>query len=362
MKSRAKSILNFLLIFGTLAIVLIIGFSGNDIGQTIDAIRSIPLRWVFCCLGAYVLFLFLEGLALFFFLRRQGARVTLRYCFFIAIIGQYYSNITPGASGGQPMQVWYLHKKGVSIGLGSSALVVKLFCFQFMLLVLGTLFWALYPGLIRENLGGNMWILIVGYVYNAFVVSLLIAIGLNKHIVEWIVNTAIRIGAKLRICKDPAASRVRWMETVDRFHGSITMLRHHPRDLIVQLLIGGAQLLSLMCVIFFLYKGFRLTGATWGELIALGLMIYTSAAYTPLPGASGAQEGVFTLYLGKIFPYECHFSALLLWRFFTYYVSLILGAIVTIGLTIREKQKPPAVQEAESIEEHEMLQEEQKEA
>ena len=342
MSSRTRTLLNFLLIFGTLALVLIIGFgNGNNLQETWRVISSFPLRWVLACLGAYLGFLLMEALAIQFFLHRQNVSISVPYAFFVAIIGQYYSNITPGATGGQPLQVYYLRKKGVPVGLGTSALLVKLFCFQFMLLVLGTLFWLLYPNVIRENLGDNLWILIVGYVYNAFVVTLLIFIGLNKRIVSWIVSTAIKIGTKLHICKDPEASAVRWNDTVDKFHNSISLLRRHPLDLLVQLTIGGAQLLSLMLVIFFIYRGFHLTGSSWGELTALGIMIYTSAGYTPLPGASGAQEGVFTLYLGRIFPKDLLFSALLLWRFFTYYVSLILGALVTIIDSLRRKRTPP---------------------
>ena len=62
----------------------------------------------------------------------------------------------------------------------------------------------------------------------------------------------------------------------------------------------------------------------------MAMLLYVSAAYTPLPGASGAQEGVFALYFANIFPSGIRFMALLLWRFFTYYISLIIGAIVTI--------------------------------
>jgi len=333
--------LNLILIVGSLLIVLIIGLtSGNDLQATAQAIASVPVRFMLLCAAAYLGFLSMDALSVWFFLRRQEHPVSLRYAFFVAVIGQYYSNITPGATGGQPMQVYYLRKKNVPIALGTSALLVKLFCFQFMLWFLGTVFWIIYPGVIAKNVGGNMWILIVGYSYNAVVVIFLMLIGLKRNIVEWIVNMAIRLGTKLHIVKDPEASRAKWSETVDSFHTSITLLRSRPWDLVLQLLIGGLQLISLMMVIWILYKGFGLSGTSWGQIIALGIMIYTSAGYTPLPGASGAQEGVFTLYLANVFPDNVRFSALLLWRFFTYYLSLLLGAVVTVVMSLRQRRKP----------------------
>ena len=336
---KNKKWINLILIVVPLVIVLIIGISsGNDLKATAEAIARVPLRYILLCIAAYLTYLFLDALSVWFFLRRQQRPVSLPYACFVAVIGQYYSNITPGATGGQPMQVYYLRKKEIPIALGTSALLVKLFCFQFMLWFLGTLFWIMYPQTIQENVGGNMWILIVGYSYNAVVVIALMLIGLKRNIVEWIVNTAIRIGTKIHLVKDPEASRARWSETVDSFHTSITLLRRRPLDLLLQLLIGGLQLLSLMMVIWFLYRGFGLSGTGWGEIIALGIMIYTSAGYTPLPGASGAQEGVFTLFLARVFPDDIRFSALLLWRFFTYYFSLLLGAVVTVFMSFRKKK------------------------
>ena len=340
MKGGKGKWLNLLLIVGPLLIVLIIGLSsGNDLQATARAIASVPGRFLLLCAAAWLGYLGMDALAVWFFLRRQERPISLAYAIFVAIIGQYYSNITPGATGGQPMQVYYLRKKNIPIALGTSALLVKLFCFQFMLWFLGTLFWIIYPKFIADNVGNNMWILIIGYSYNAVVVIALMLIGLKRNIVEWIVNFAIRVGTKIHFVKDPEASRSKWSEVVDSFHTSITLLRKRPWDLLLQLLIGGLQLLSLMMVIWILYKGFGLSGTSWGQIIALGIMIYTSAGYTPLPGASGAQEGVFTLYLAKVFPDDIRFSALLLWRFFTYYVSLLLGAIMTVFMSLRKKKE-----------------------
>ena len=58
-----------------------------------------------------------------------------------------------------------------------------------------------------------------------------------------------------------------------------------------------------------------------------------SASYTPLPGASGAQEGGFVVYFGKIFLNGTIGMALLTWRFFTFYIFLSVG----VGTVLLEK-------------------------
>lgn len=330
MKAGTKKILNFAFIFGTLAIVLLVGVNEQEMSGAVEALRSIGPKWIILCALTYFACLFFDSMSLHYFLRRQGQHIPFKSSVFITAVGAYYANITPGASGGQPMQVYYLAKRGIPVGISTSALTVKFFCFQFMLAVLGTVLWIVHGPFIHEQVGGYMWILIVGYAYNCFSVVMLVLIALNKKIIWQLMRLCIWLGMKVRLVKDPDGTRQKWREVLDTFHDSVTMVTKRPLDLLAQLALAGLQLLSLMTVIFFVYHAFGLSGVGYWQLVTLGLMLYTSAAYTPLPGASGAQEGVFALYFSKAFPDGIRIMALLLWRFFTYYMVLIVGAILTI--------------------------------
>lgn len=339
MSSRARRILNFTLIFGTFAIVLVITLSGTNIADTAKAIRNFPPIWLLACSLAYALGLLIEALSLYFFLRRQGSPVNYGYAIFVSIVGQYYNNITPGATGGQPMQVFYLRKRGIPIGIGTSALLVKMFCFQFMLMALGTVFWITHREFVSNNIGGNMWILIIGYTYNTVAVVFLLLIAINKHLVRFLTHFVIRVLTKLKICKDPDRTHLKWDAIVDSFHSSISLLRRRPLELMRQLLLGGLQTLLLMTITVLVYWGFELREVSASELTTMGLLQFISAGYTPLPGASGAQEGVFALFFGQIFPDHIRMVALLIWRFFTYYLSLIVGAVTTIAYGVHERRE-----------------------
>lgn len=347
MKPRTKKILNFALIFGTLLIVMLIGFSGQEMGDAITALRSIGPGWIVLCVLSWAGYILMDAFSTWFFLRRQGYRIGLVYSLFVAITGIYYSNVTPGATGGQPMQVYYLKKRGVPIGIGTSTLTVKFFSFQFMLAVLGTVLWIGYRDFIARQVGSSMWILVVGYVYNLFSVGVVLLMAVNKNLVRSLLHLVVRLVAKLRLIKDPDAVRTKAEDVLETFHASVMMLARRPLDVVVQLLFGALQLLSLMAVIPFVYQAFSLAGQSYGQLTALGIMLYTSAAYTPLPGASGAQEGIFALYFAQVFPDGIRVMALLLWRFFTYYLSLLVGAVVSVVYGFvsgrrKEKPAPPA--------------------
>ena len=92
-------------------------------------------------------------------------------------------------------------------------------------------------------------------------------------------------------CKDPDASRRKWENHCQSFLSSVHLVIRHPKDVIIQCLIALGQLMSLMLVIIAIYQAFGLSGISVGELLAMGVLLYMGASYTPLPGASGAQEG-----------------------------------------------------------------------
>ncbi len=335
MKASTKRYLNIAFILGTLLLILIIGFNNNELKNIGEAFRSISPWWLIACLGAWVCFFLLESLSIALLLHKQGYPLPFGYVLFVSLMGLYYSNITPGATGGQPMQVYYMKKRDVPIGVGSSVLTVKFFCFQFMLLVLGAIAWAMHPDFVQSQLWGAKVFLIAGYVFNFFSVGLLLLMVVNKRMVRFFILLFIRMGTALRICKDPAQSAAKWEGNLSTFHSSVMLIRKRPGELFLHLFINSLQVLALMAVTVFVYYALGLTGTPIAKIVTMALLLYISASYTPLPGASGAQEGGFMIYLKNIFPAGQIFPALLLWRLFTYYVTLLAGAIVSVIQTTR---------------------------
>ena len=238
-----------------------------------------------------------------------------------------------------------MKKKNVPIGIGTSALTVKFFCFHIMLALFGTVLWIVYRDYIAQQLGSNMWILVMGYVYNLLIVSFVMLMAVSKRLVRFLISLVIRLAVKLRLCKNPDATMAKWMDVLETFHSSVMMITRRPMDLFLQMIFSALQLLSLMLVTYFVYHAFQLSGTGFWQMITLGILLYTSAAYTPMPGASGAQEGVFALYFANVFPDGIRLMALLLWRFFTYYLALMVGAVVTTAHGFRSGTKKETAKE-----------------
>ncbi len=85
------------------------------------------------------------------------------------------------------------------------------------------------------------------------------------------------------------------------------------------------ELTVLFSVPFFLYKAYHNPGAPYFDMVSAQAFVTMIAAYTPLPGAAGTSEGSFLVLFNLFFQGETVKQAMLLWRFITYYSTIVVG-------------------------------------
>lgn len=317
--------LNALFIVGTFAAVVYFAFQSGDVTQIGEALRSVSPWWLLGALGCFALHAFFEGAIVHAFFRFQQVHARLSSSILVGLIGMYYSAITPAATGGQPMQVYAFKKRGVPPGIATSALAVKFFCWQSALLLMGGLLWAIFPEVVGNTLKQGVWFLGVGFFANGVAVVLVILLAVSRNVVRAILIFMVKLAHKVRIVKDVAQTSSKWDAALMDFHASVDLLTGHPFQFLVLFLMSALQVTSLMSAVYFVYRGFGLSQAPYIHLLTIQLMLHIAASFTPLPGASGAQEGGFYLFFGNFFPSDIIFAALLVWRFVTYYASILAG-------------------------------------
>ena len=68
-----------------------------------------------------------------------------------------------------------------------------------------------------------------------------------------------------------------------------------------------------------------------GLQVAINMIVY----FTPTPGASGGVEGVFYLVFSSVASKAAIAAALIIWRFFTYYMVIIIGNITSVRFALK---------------------------
>ena len=94
-------------------------------------------------------------------------------------------------------------------------------------------------------------------------------------------------------------------------------------------LITLVQRMFLLAVTWIVYKSYGLSGTGFWNIIALQTMIGVAVEMLPLPGAAGVTEGCFTYMFMSIFTAELVKPAMLLSRGLSFYLLLIMSALVT---------------------------------
>ena len=177
---------------------------------------------------------------------------------------------------------------------------------------------------------------------------LILLVAFYRSLVQNLGNFFIRLGTKLRIVKNQELAVMRFASTLDTFHSSILSISKKPWQLLEQLLWSGLSLLSLLSVTVSVFYAFDMPALRQiaglavvpsGQLLTVAMLLFLSVSYTPLPGASGAQEGGFLVFFKGLFIGGKVGLALLVWRFFTYYLFLIIGGIATIAANVRNSRR-----------------------
>ena len=346
-----RNVFSLLFICLTLVLIIMIAFSNNELTDAWGALFTLDLKWVLVALLGWVAYTTFDMLSLFYFLYRQQYPVSIGTALYATLIGFYYSNITPGASGGQPMQIYYLSKHSVPVPIGTSAISIKFFSQQLMISLLTAGFWLANATLVSQQLGGSQWAFVMGFIINFAAVPLVLLAALHRPLVQTIIAFFVRLGAKMRLIRKPEERMTRINAGLDQYHASILRLAKQPGQLVWMLLLAGLSLLGLMSVPYSVYHAFRMNGVSWDKLFTVALLLFVSASYTPLPGASGAQEGGFLVYYRGLFTQGTIGLALLIWRFFTYYLFLLVGAVLSIVDNIRSNRRRAAQNKAIAQEE-----------
>ena len=330
MSSGLKKILSFLFIALSITVVFFIAFSNEDLTNAWDAIKQMNLFWLAGIFGCWLVYTVCDGMNYWFYLRGQGFKISIGRAVNVALIGFYYCNITPSSAGGQPMQVNSMRKAGIPVGYGTMAVTIRFITNQTMTSVIVLILYLMNREFVHRQLAGAIWLVRIGWLINFAAVPLVLLAAFKRNWVQKLAEMMIRFLEKIRLIRNREVAVSKVTEVLDTYHTALLDLMHSPGQIMLQFACSTVGLLALFSTTVFVYYAFGMSGTPWYHVLTISCLLFVSASYTPLPGASGAQEGGFLLYFGGIFKNGTIGLALLIWRFFTYYLYLIVGVFTIL--------------------------------
>ena len=269
----------------------------------------------------------------------------------VALTGKYYENITPTATGGQPMQIYYLHKQGMPGANSASVTMVKygvqmlawtIFAAVVMGCLVGTLS-AIEDTVTRTTVYVCGWI---GFCINGMIPVVVIFVVFCPRAVAWVANLFVRILHKIHIVKNAEKMQARIRKWMDDFAVFSQFIFRHPVWFLLLFLLCLAEPIIQFIIPYFLLIALcgQYVTAGW-ELFftVVGLAMYSTyaAVFIPTPGNSGAVESVFMLAFASIAS-GVLFWYVLIWRFVLYYSYIVMGIgmnIFDVVVNLRQEKK-----------------------
>lgn len=253
------------------------------------------------------------------------------------LITQFFNGVTPFASGGQPAQIYFLRSQGVDIPTASSIVIQNFVIYQIVLVLYGLFaiilnsFFNFFP---KVSLLKNL--IILGFVINSLVMLALLFISYAKNIDKYVVEKFVNVLYKLKLVKHRIRTINKLNLKLDRFHKSAIAIRKNKKIFLKCFLcnlLAFICLYSLPFIIILSTNNYHLIGFMTSFVACSFVMII--GAFVPIPGGSGGLEFAFAKFYGEYMSGSILATVLLIWRFITYYMGMIVGAIV---LTLNKRR------------------------
>ncbi len=325
-----KNRLTLIYILINIAIILIIGILDPELKDIGQLFKRIKLSWIIGGVLSMGLYWLMDGLVLNYTTSIISGKKDFLSSMKVAIIGQYYNAVTPFASGGQPVQIYYMGKYGIPGGSASSILLIKFLIFQVVLSLYCIAAFIFKGASIYYRAPLVFWFSVLGFVINAGSAVGLVALSFNKGFVKKLVFGLLSFAHKIRLVKDLEKTRNTLMGHVEDFHRGFSIVRDNVKALLIMGLMTAIQFVGFFSVTYFVYRSFGLRGESWFNIIFMQSLLYLAVSFVPTPGSSGASEAGFMFFFQLFFPKELIFMCMLLWRLITYYLNIIVGGIVIL--------------------------------
>ncbi len=307
--------------------------------------------FLLCGIVMIVLMLCGEAITLKRNFRLLGEQRTFPQCLLYTFTGNFFSGITPAATGGQPMQIYVMHKTGASAVQGTLALVMDLAQYQLIITLLGVTGYLCFAQMIHRTLGSYIWLLWLGLLLNTGLLLLLLCAMFSERFIFWLAEQAARVISLFS--KGKAASfREQSKAAIAQYKTGAEVFRKNKGYCLINCIIMTGRIIAMHSAPFWVYKGLGLSGASFFQMISLQSALHITCAALPFPGGAGISESIFLYYFQEIFPASHLNSAMVLSRGIGGYATIALCGSILLVLfllyTIKKETRQRSCSEVET--------------
>ncbi len=341
-----KTILILLLCAFSVGIMLTLGnyiMDGKQISFS-DMLAGIKVEYFLLLIGVILVDMLIESFKISYLLKISTGKFRLRNSMKAMFIGKYYDGVTPFATGGQPFQIYYLHKKDIPAGTATATPLVRFITYSFVWCIFALTMLCIAPAFLANSAGYTVptYILVVAWIavaVNFFVPIGVLIVSLFPKMGKRMIVGIVWLLSKLKIVKHKYKTNKKYVYEIGEYCAAIQALCKNWWKLIPLILLTLGEIILYAAIPFFTVIALANVQPTlplFMQIIVLSIISQASANLIPTPGNSGALELTTTLAFVTVPGIESVIGwVILFWRFFTYYIYILTGIGINIFEIIR---------------------------
>jgi uncharacterized protein (TIRG00374 family) len=331
--SQVKKGLRIFLIITVISVTCILAFTAKK--ETFSSLRQVSPAFLSLALGACLFRMYLECLRLQTLTWAFGKWLDFKSSAEFTI-GGYFLSLSPFGAGGLPLQLYILKRRGFPFGESGAVIgmrgITSLAGFALWIpMLVGCS--ALFAGPGIKMLSRYLAVL-----YSVFLILFVLVMVRTRQIKDLLsrVQRFFACRGKERIARWVAKSG----NGIDSF--KLGLKRCWGRGiykLVLTVLISGVSLFIYALLAPLVFRGLGIAAPVMKTAVIQFILTFL-LMFAPTPGASGIAEGAgFALFRSVCDRPELLGVYVILWRFFTYYVGVILGGLIILKMLVGRKRK-----------------------
>lgn len=324
-KNIKKNTIVLLIITITILILVL----KDDFNSIAEALTSMDCIYILLAIFFFFLSIIIKGYINYLTINDKK-KVTLRESIKHNLITQFFNGITPFSTGGQPMEIYMLVEHGIKLSTATNITIQNFIFYQTALVIYGILavlynsIFHLFPTIpILRNL------VLLGFIINVLVAIALFLITFSQKTTKKISYLLLKLLAKFKIVKDFEKKKILVDKKLEEFHTSAKELRKRKKLFALGVLLNLISLSFLYIIpLFITFSMGDFTSLNVADTLTASAYVLIMGSFVPIPGASGGIEYGFLKFYGNFISQNAVKAVLLVWRFITYYLGMIIGAIM----------------------------------
>ncbi|MEN8077784.1 lysylphosphatidylglycerol synthase transmembrane domain-containing protein [Clostridioides difficile] len=329
---------NSIIFIALIVITFFVLFKDNNISDIVNSLKSVNLIYIFVGILCMSLFIFCEAINIRRMLRMFSYDISIFRGLKYSFVGFFFSSITPSASGGQPMQVYYMNKDNIKISHASLVLLIELASFQFVTIAIAIMsFIGNYDFIIRLNTGIKV-LIFIGITFNFIIFCLITLAIFSKEFINSIVNLVFKLISKIKFINSEKL-RIIVDKEINQYEQGALFIKENKSVVVKVVLTTFAQMCFIYSITFFVYKAFNLSTFSFFTVFSLQSILFIAVSAIPLPGSVGSSESSFLILFKTLFPINTLSSAMLLSRGISFYLFVIISGVIVLCVRLLKNKK-----------------------